>query len=127
MNFIDRKKEIEALNKEYKKENSFVILYGRRRVGKTTLIREFIKDKRAFYFFADKQNENLQIERFKNQISEQFKDEFLKKIEIKDWDTLFDYLLTKILVQSIDNYFYQKYYFQYYIKLIYFCLNLKYI
>ena len=80
MNFIDRKKEIEALNKEYKKENSFVILYGRRRVGKTTLIREFIKDKRAFYFFADKQNENLQIERFKNQISEQFKDEFLKKI-----------------------------------------------
>lgn len=83
MNFIDRKKEIEALNKEYKKENSFVILYGRRRVGKTTLIREFIKDKRAFYFFADKQNENLQIERFKNQISEQFKDEFLKKIEIK--------------------------------------------
>jgi len=96
MNFIDRKKEIEALNKEYKKENSFVILYGRRRVGKTTLIREFIKDKRAFYFFADKQNENLQIERFKNQISEQFKDEFLKKIEIKDWDTLFDYLLTKI-------------------------------
>ena len=68
MNFIDRKKEIEALNKEYKKENSFVILYGRRRIGKTTLIREFIKDKRAFYFFADKQNENLQIERFKNQI-----------------------------------------------------------
>ena len=63
MNFIDRKKEIEALNKEYKKENSFVILYGRRRVGKTTLIREFIKDKRAFYFFADKQNENLQIEK----------------------------------------------------------------
>ena len=96
MNFIDREKELETLNKEYKKENSFVVLYGRRRVGKTTLIKEFIKDKKAFYFFADKQNENLQIERFKNQISEQFKDEFLKKIEIKDWDTLFDYLLTKI-------------------------------
>ena len=54
MNFIDRKKEIEALNKEYKKENSFVILYGRRRIGKTTLIKEFIKGKKAFYFFADK-------------------------------------------------------------------------
>ena len=96
MNFIDREKELETLNKEYKKNNSFVILYGRRRVGKTTLIKEFIKDKKAFYFFADKQNENLQIERFKNQISEYFKDEFLKKIEIKDWDTVFDYLLTKI-------------------------------
>ena len=83
-------------SKEYKKDNSFVVLYGRRRVGKTTLIKEFIKDKKAFYFFADKQNENLQIERFKNQVSEYFKDEFLKKIEIKDWDTVFDYLLTKI-------------------------------
>ena len=49
MNFIDREKELETLNKEYKKDNSFVILYGRRRVGKTTLIKEFIKDKKAFF------------------------------------------------------------------------------
>ena len=48
MNFIDREKELETLNKEYKKDNSFVVLYGRRRVGKTTLIKEFIKDKKAF-------------------------------------------------------------------------------
>ena len=39
MNFIDREKELENLNKEYKKDNSFVVLYGRRRVGKTTLIK----------------------------------------------------------------------------------------
>ena len=95
MNFVNREKEMETLNREYKKENSFVVIYGRRRVGKTTLIKEFIKDKKAFYFFADKQNENLQIERFKNQIAENFKDEFLKKIEIKDWDTLFEYLIMK--------------------------------
>ena len=96
MNFINREKEMETLDREYKKENSFVVIYGRRRVGKTTLIKEFIKDKKAFYFFADKQNENLQIERFKNQIAENFKDEILKKIEIKDWDTLFEYLIMKI-------------------------------
>ena len=30
MNFIDREKELETLNKEYKKENSFVVLYGRK-------------------------------------------------------------------------------------------------
>ena len=96
MSFINREKEMETLNREYKKQNRFVVIYGRRRVGKTTLIKEFIKDKKAFYFFADKQNENLQIERFKNQIVENFKDEFLKKIEIKDWDTLFEYLIMKI-------------------------------
>ena len=42
MNFIDREKELETLNKEYKKNNSFVILYGRRRVGKTTLIKNMV-------------------------------------------------------------------------------------
>ena len=95
MNFVNREKEMETLNREYKKENSFVVIYGRRRVGKTTLIKEFIKDKKAFYFLLINKNENLQIERFKNQIAENFKDEILNKIEIKDWDTLFEYLITK--------------------------------
>lgn len=96
MKFIDRKREMSTLEKEYNRENSFVVLYGRRRTGKTTLIKEFIKDKNSFYFFADKQNESLQINRFKNQLAEHFKDEFLKKIEINDWDTIFDYFINKI-------------------------------
>lgn len=96
MKFINRKREMSTLEKEYNRENSFVVLYGRRRTGKTTLIKEFIKDKNAFYFFADKQNESLQINRFKNQLVEHFKDEFLKKIEINDWDTIFDYFISKI-------------------------------
>lgn len=96
MKFIDRKREMSTLEKEYNRENSFVVLYGRRRTGKTTLIKEFIKDKNTFYFFADKQNESLQINRFKNQLAEHFKDEFLKKIEINDWDTIFDYFINKI-------------------------------
>ncbi len=96
MKFVDRKREMSTLEKEYNRENSFVVLSGRRRTGKTTLIKEFIKDKNAFYFFADKQNESLQINRFKNQLAEHFKDEFLKKIEINDWDTIFDYFISKI-------------------------------
>lgn len=96
MKFINRKREMSTLEKEYNRENSFVVLYGRRRTGKTTLIKEFIKDKNSFYFFADKQNESLQINRFKNQLAEYFKDEFLKKIEINDWDTIFDYFISKI-------------------------------
>lgn len=96
MKFINRKREMSTLEKEYNRENSFVVLYGRRRTGKTTLIKEFIKDKNSFYFFADKQNESLQINRFKNQLAEHFKDEFLKKIEINDWDTIFDYFISKI-------------------------------
>lgn len=96
MKFINRHREMETLTKEYQREKSFVVLYGRRRTGKTTLIKEFIKEKRAFYFFADKQSEIMQIERFKNQLAEYFKDEFIKKISITDWDILFEYFFSKI-------------------------------
>lgn len=42
--FIDRQEEMQTLDNEYaRKCSSFVVLYGRRRVGKTTLISEFIK------------------------------------------------------------------------------------
>lgn len=48
--FVARERELKRLNKLYQ-SNSFqmVIMYGRRRVGKTTLIRQFIKDKPAIY------------------------------------------------------------------------------
>lgn len=96
MKFVNREKEMETLNREYFRENSFVVIYGRRRTGKTTLIKEFIKDKKAFYFFADKQNEKMQIARFKNQMADFFKDSFLEKIDIDSWDTLFHYIKSKI-------------------------------
>ena len=48
MKFVDRKSEMETLQNEYRRRgSSLVIIYGRRRVGKTALISEFIKDKTA--------------------------------------------------------------------------------
>ena len=41
--FIGRKRELKKLNTLYKSDQfEFVVFYGRRRVGKTTLINEFI-------------------------------------------------------------------------------------
>ena len=39
MQFIGRKAELAKLNAEYEHDGSFVVIYGRRRVGKTTLHR----------------------------------------------------------------------------------------
>ncbi len=50
--FIGRKEELEALEREYQRDSGFVVIYGRRRVGKTTLIKEFTKAKNALYFLA---------------------------------------------------------------------------
>lgn len=56
--FVNRTQELKDLEIEYaKKESSFIILYGRRRVGKTALISEFVKQKPALYFLATEENE----------------------------------------------------------------------
>ena len=61
MKFIGRQRELESLEREYQKDSSFVVIYGRRRVGKTTLIKEFIKSKLAFYFLATEEVESQSI------------------------------------------------------------------
>ena len=51
--FIGRKTELIELNKLYKKQTfQMAVIYGRRRIGKTRLIQEFIKDKSAIFMTA---------------------------------------------------------------------------
>lgn len=53
MRFIGREYELKELNEEYNKGNfALSVIYGRRRVGKTYLIKEFLKDKKGYYFVA---------------------------------------------------------------------------
>jgi len=56
--FINREWELNSLAEQYDAIGaSFVIIYGRRRVGKTTLIHQFIKDKPSLYFLASQESE----------------------------------------------------------------------
>ena len=46
--FIGRTRELAALDRLYQSDRfEFAVIYGRRRVGKTTLINQFINDKKA--------------------------------------------------------------------------------
>ena len=55
--FLCRENELGKLNKLYVKDSAeCIIIYGRRRVGKTALINEFVKDKPVIYFPALKTN-----------------------------------------------------------------------
>ncbi|WDU83041.1 ATP-binding protein [Caloramator sp. Dgby_cultured_2] len=48
--FIGRKSELDSLNKLYIEDKfQFIVMYGRRRVGKTTLLAEFCKDKPSIF------------------------------------------------------------------------------
>ena len=57
MKFLGREKEILVLEKEYARDGGFVVLYGRRRIGKTTLIKQFIKSKNARIGHTDRKSE----------------------------------------------------------------------
>ena len=88
--FVNRTEELSFLEKEYSREgSSLVVLYGRRRVGKTALAAEFIKDKPAIYFLATEENETQNRTAFKNTVAEQTGNELLMNANIDNWDMIF--------------------------------------
>lgn len=108
MRFIGRKNELHTLNTEYNRNSSFVVIYGRRRVGKTTLIKEFLKNKTTFYYLATEELESQSMKRLANVIARTTKNTLLQKIEFTDWLDLFqliaDYKPEEKKVLVIDEF-----------------------
>lgn len=88
--FVDREREMETLQSEYdRKGSALVVLYGRRRVGKTTLISEFIQEKKALFFLASEESESQNRVAFKDKAAEFIDSDLLRDADIKSWDTIF--------------------------------------
>lgn len=108
MNFLGREKEILDLEKEYARNGGFVVIYGRRRIGKTTLIKQFIKSKTAFYFLATKEVESQSMKRFAGVIARTTGNSVLQKAAFSDWLDLFqavaDYKPNEKKVLVIDEF-----------------------
>lgn len=69
--FIGRDRELATLNKLYKSNKfEFTVIYGRRRVGKTALINQFIEGKNAIYFMGVESNAKQNLENFSKSIIE---------------------------------------------------------
>lgn len=68
MKFIDRNKEIKMLKEALQRNNrQFIVIYGRRRIGKSTLIRHVLDFGRGdIYFLADNTSETSQRQLFAN-------------------------------------------------------------
>ena len=69
--FIGRERELKTLDSLYQSNKfEFAVIYGRRRVGKTALINQFIWDKRAIYFMGVESNAKQNLENFSKSIME---------------------------------------------------------
>ncbi len=63
--FIGREKELAELNTMFMEDKfQLFVLYGRRRVGKTTLLNEFCSNKESIFFSASQSNNKLNLEKF---------------------------------------------------------------
>jgi len=107
--FIGRDFEIKELNKLYNTDKfQCIIVYGRRRVGKTRLIQEFIKDKKAIYFASMITSSKQNLLNFKREVLNVFDDVLEIGLNFEDWYDSFDYIykksLNERLILVIDEY-----------------------
>ena len=91
--FIDRKPELRILADEWSSPGAkLIILYGRRRIGKTTLLSEFFSDKNGVFYISEDVYYKLQVDDLRKYLAEFFHDEFLQNATINEWEGLFQYL-----------------------------------
>ncbi len=94
MTFYNRVDELDALGTAFESPGyAFFVLYGRRRVGKTELIKEFCSERPHIYFLAAQEAEERQREKFVERVADHFGDRVPR---IDEWDEAFEYLGQKI-------------------------------
>jgi len=99
MTFHDRHDELAALDSAFNGPgHAFYVVYGRRRVGKTELLKEFCAERPHVYFLAAQEAEHRQREKFIEQVATYFDD---RVPQIEGWDDAFDYLGEKLATERI--------------------------
>jgi hypothetical protein len=89
--FVNRERELLFLERKYaEQEAQLVVIYGRRRIGKTEAALRFATSKPNIYFLATKSSEKENLDFFFGSLSEYFGDEVLS-LE-KTWENAFKYL-----------------------------------
>ena len=100
MRFYNRKKELEFFEKVKKMDRKyFVAIYGRRRIGKTMLIKKAFEDTETFYYFVEVKKEETLLKDLSLAFS---------KAVYTDWYSLFSDLFEKyeyIIFDEFQNFF----------------------
>jgi len=93
MKFINRDQELQDLEKRWKSDKSeLFIVYGKRRVGKTELLKQFIQKKHAVYFLADKRTMANQLKELARLMASAFSDPLIEKQGFGNWLDVFQYV-----------------------------------
>ncbi len=105
--FIDRERELSFLEEKWQERKAqFIILWGKRRVGKTELIKQFISSKPHVYFLSESTNEKEQLNRFSQALGRFFREPLLETRGFARWEESFAYVKAKDhrFVLAIDEF-----------------------
>lgn len=90
--FIGRKEELAALKRAYQQDNfQMTVIYGRRRIGKSTLLQHFVQGKRAVYYTAVRSSSQRNLELLSQRILESLAPE-LQGISFASYEQAFSFL-----------------------------------
>jgi AAA+ ATPase superfamily predicted ATPase len=91
--FVNRISELRALEDLWSRDTAqLYVLYGRRRVGKTELLRAFCENKPHVYFQAAQLADRDNLRYFLQEIGEALGDSILVRAEFADWEAPLEYL-----------------------------------
>lgn len=91
--FFNRKRELAQLETVWSVPGArLVTLWGRRRVGKTTLLSHFSAGKRSVYLYGTRLAERDILAGLALQVAETFGDEYLRGVPFPTWQSALDYL-----------------------------------
>lgn len=97
--FINRVKELKWLDDAYQKSldsGQFLVLYGKRRVGKTELVTHFLKDKPYIYYLANRTTKGEQLQSATSVFMTGLGDSYIAGSSFPNWREFFDYLIKKV-------------------------------
>lgn len=99
--FVGREKELNILNNQFRSDKfEFTVIYGRRRVGKTAIINEFIKNKKAIYFTGVESNAKQNLQNLSQSILS-FEQGMPIESEFSSFQTALDFVFQKSLRERI--------------------------
>jgi len=105
--FIDRRNELEFLDGKYKEKGfEFIIISGRRRTGKSRLLKEFVKDKGNIFLLCEERRWQYNLSKFNKTIGEYFE---IPRPNFNSFSACFEFIAKedrKGLTVVIDEYSY---------------------
>ena len=111
--FLGREYELQYLENIYKRDtDNIIIIFGKRRIGKTFLVKEFSRNKPHIYFLALRESSRELIRKFSIILSGFYHDNELSKTPFTSWDAVFEYLIQHtgrnrkkllIIIEEITN------------------------